>query len=147
MKQEVEVVGKQNTLFEAVRGHLGFVLVILALVLVGVLGVGVALQRRRAALRDIVPEPQVEVHGMFGFPGEETGTPTTLVLIRTDEHRVLVASSGEFGELVVQAARFSAVTTTGLVVTDANDDTYQDVIADGLVMYGGPTGLTVWEPQ
>jgi len=94
-----------------------------------------------------VVEPKMEVSGFFGYPGEETDTPTTLVLIRRNEYRILMASSGEYGEIVRQAARFSATGTAGLEVIDANGDDFQDLVCDGLVFYGSPSGLVVWEPE
>jgi len=84
--------------------------------------------------------------GFFGYPGEETGVPTTLVLIRVDDyHRVLMASSGAEGETVTQAARFSlADGAMSLSVRDIDGDEYMDVVCGGLVLYGSAGGLVVW---
>ena len=84
--------------------------------------------------------------GFFGYPGEETGVPTTLVLIRVDDyHRVLMASSGAEGETVTQAARFSlADGAMSLSVRDIDGDEYMDVVCGGLVLYGSAGGLKVW---
>ena len=84
--------------------------------------------------------------GFFGYPGEETGVPTTLVLIRVDDyHRVLMASSGAEGETVTQAARFSlADGAMSLSVREINDDEYMDVVVGNLVLYGSDGGLSVW---
>ena len=84
--------------------------------------------------------------GFFGYPGEETGVPTTLVLIRVDDyHRVLMASSGAEGETVTQAARFSlADGAMSLSVRDIDGDEYMDVVVGGLVLYGSDGGLSVW---
>ena len=84
--------------------------------------------------------------GFFGYAGEETGVPTTLVLIRVDDyHRVLMASSGAEGETVTQAARFSlADGAMGLSVREINDDEYMDVVVGNLVLYGSEGGLSVW---
>ena len=84
--------------------------------------------------------------GFFGYPGEETGVPTTLVLIRVDDyHRVLMASSGAEGETVTQAARFSlADGAMSLSVREINDDEYMDVVVGNLVLYGSDGGLRVW---
>ena len=84
--------------------------------------------------------------GFFGYPGEETGVPTTLVLIRVDDyHRVLMASSGAEGETVTQAARFSlADGVMSLSVREINDDEYMDVVVGNLVLYGSDGGLSVW---
>ena len=94
-------------------------------------------------------EPQVlsrTAIGFFGYPGEETGVPTTLVLIRVDDyHRVLMASSGAEGETVTQAARFSlADGAMSLSVRDIDGDEYMDVVVGGLVLYGSDGGLSVW---
>jgi len=84
--------------------------------------------------------------GFFGYHGEETGVPTTLVLIRVDDyHRVLMASSGAEGETVTQAARFSlADGAMSLSVRDIDGDEYMDVVCGGLVLYGSDGGLKVW---
>jgi len=84
--------------------------------------------------------------GFFGYPGEETGVPTTLVLVRVDDyHRVLMASSGAEGETVTQAARFSlADGAMSLSVRDIDGDEYMDVVCGGLVLYGSAGGLKVW---
>ena len=84
--------------------------------------------------------------GFFGYAGEETGVPTTLVLIRVDDyHRVLMASSGAEGETVTQAARFSlADGAMSLSVREINDDEYMDVVCGNLVLYGSDGGLVVW---
>jgi len=94
-------------------------------------------------------EPQVVSRtaiGFFGYPGEETGVPTTLVLIRVDDyHRVLMASSGAEGETVTQAARFSlADGAMSLSVRDIDGDEYMDVVCGNLVLYGSDGGLRVW---
>ena len=94
-------------------------------------------------------EPQVVSRtaiGFFGYPGEETGVPTTLVLIRVDDyHRVLMASSGAEGETVTQAARFSlADGAMSLSVRDIDGDEYMDVVVGNLVLYGSDGGLKVW---
>jgi len=94
-------------------------------------------------------EPQVVSRtaiGFFGYPGEETGVPTTLVLIRVDDyHRVLMASSGAEGETVTQAARFSlADGAMSLSVRDIDGDEYMDVVCGNLVLYGSAGGLRVW---
>ena len=94
-------------------------------------------------------EPQVVSRtaiGFFGYSGEETGVPTTLVLIRVDDyHRVLMASSGAEGETVTQAARFSlADGAMSLSVREINDDEYMDVVVGNLVLYGSEGGLSVW---
>jgi len=87
----------------------------------------------------------LSVEGLFGYKGEEEGVPTTLVLIRIDQyHRILIASSGTEGAIVTQVARFSA-TATSLQVTDLNGDQYEDVITCGLILYGAPGGLVLWE--
>ena len=84
--------------------------------------------------------------GFFGYAGEETGVPTTLVLIRVDDyHRVLMASSGAEGETVTQAARFSlADGAMSLSVRDIDGDEYMDVVCGNLVLYGSDGGLRVW---
>ena len=84
--------------------------------------------------------------GFFGYPGEETGVPTTLVLVRVDDyHRILMASSGAEGETVTQAARFSlADGAMSLSVRDIDGDEYMDVVCGGLVLYGSDGGLSVW---
>ena len=84
--------------------------------------------------------------GFFGYPGEETGVPTTLVLIRVDDyHHVLMASSGAEGETVTQAARFSlADGAMSLSVRDIDGDEYMDVVCGNLVLYGSDGGLSVW---
>ena len=84
--------------------------------------------------------------GFFGYHGEETGVPTTLVLIRVDDyHRVLMASSGAEGETVTQAARFSlADGAMSLSVRDIDGDEYMDVVCGNLVLYGSAGGLKVW---
>ena len=84
--------------------------------------------------------------GFFGYAGEETGVPTTLVLVRVDDyHRVLMASSGAEGETVTQAARFSlADGAMSLSVRDIDGDEYMDVVCGNLVLYGSDGGLAVW---
>ena len=95
-------------------------------------------------------EPQVvssrTAIGFFGYAGEETGVPSTLVLIRVDDyHRVLMASSGAEGETVTQAARFSlADGAMSLSVRDIDGDEYMDVVCGNLVLYGSAGGLKVW---
>ena len=94
-------------------------------------------------------EPQVisrTAIGFFGYAGEETGVPTTLVLIRVDDyHRVLMASSGAEGETVTQAARFSlADGAMSLSVRDIDGDEYMDVVCGNLVLYGSDGGLSAW---
>ena len=86
------------------------------------------------------------VIGFFGYAGEETGVPTTLVLVRVDDYRrILMASSGAEGELVTQAGRFSLANgAMSLSVREINGDEFMDVICGGLILYGGPGGLSVW---
>ena len=86
------------------------------------------------------------IQGFFGYAGEETGIPTTLVLVSSGENfRILMASSGAEGENVVQAGRFSLSDgVMSLSAWDINGDEYMDVKVGTLILYGSPEGLKAW---
>lgn len=117
--------------------------------LVGIALVVILLGVALASLRTprVAEQPSsLSVTGLFGYAGE-AAAPTTLVLVRADTYRrMLVASTGVGGAVVVDAARFSATTYT-LQAVDLNGDEYEDVIACGLVLYGAPGGLVLWETE